>query len=222
MGKKRKLIYQRIIIMVQDFSPNQTIYLKNLNEKLSKEDTKKALYAIFGQFGKILEIVSFKTNKLRGQAWITFSNISSATNALKTMQGFILFDKSLVIQYAKTKSDLVAKIEGTYTARDNKKQIIPNLQPNKTAVCTSLIPSSINPPNKILFLENLPHASTNEMIKMLFQQFTGFIEVRMIPARPGIGFVDFETEAHALFAKNGLDDFRITPENSLKINFAKK
>merc|ERR1712187_6154 len=141
MGK-RKLIYQRIIIMIQDFSPNQTIYLKNLNEKLSKEDTKKALYAIFGQFGKILEIVSFKTNKFRGQAWITFSNIIYATNALKTMQGFVLFDKSLVIQYAKVKSDLVAKIEGIYTARDNKKQIIPSLQPNKIAVSASSTPSS--------------------------------------------------------------------------------
>jgi U2 small nuclear ribonucleoprotein B'' len=34
------------------------------------------------------------------------------------------------------------------------------------------------PPNKILFVQNLPEATTGQMLSMLFQQFPGFKEVR--------------------------------------------
>lgn len=46
-------------------------------------DLKKALYAVFGQFGRILDIVALKTFRLRGQAWIVFADVTSATNALR-------------------------------------------------------------------------------------------------------------------------------------------
>lgn len=39
-------------------------------------------------------------------------------------------------------------------------------------------PDTQAPPNKILFVQNLPEASTDAMLGMLFQQFPGFIEVR--------------------------------------------
>ena len=67
--------------------PNHTIYINNLNEKIKKEDLKKSLYAIFSQFGQILDIVALKTLKMRGQAFVIFKEISSATNALRSMQG---------------------------------------------------------------------------------------------------------------------------------------
>merc|ERR1711959_676650 len=98
--------------------PNQTIYVNNLFEKISKEDTKKVLYAVFGQFGKVIDVVAFKTNRLRGQAWVVFADVSSATNAIKLMQGFPLFEKPLKIQYAKSKSDALAKIDGTYFTKE--------------------------------------------------------------------------------------------------------
>jgi hypothetical protein len=34
------------------------------------------------------------------------------------------------------------------------------------------------PPNKILFAQNLPEASTSQMLTLLFNQYPGFIEVR--------------------------------------------
>nr|6F4G_B Chain B, U1 small nuclear ribonucleoprotein A [Drosophila melanogaster]6F4G_E Chain E, U1 small nuclear ribonucleoprotein A [Drosophila melanogaster]6F4H_A Chain A, U1 small nuclear ribonucleoprotein A [Drosophila melanogaster]6F4H_C Chain C, U1 small nuclear ribonucleoprotein A [Drosophila melanogaster]6F4H_E Chain E, U1 small nuclear ribonucleoprotein A [Drosophila melanogaster]6F4I_A Chain A, U1 small nuclear ribonucleoprotein A [Drosophila melanogaster]6F4I_B Chain B, U1 small nuclear len=92
--------------------PNQTIYINNLNEKIKKEELKKSLYAIFSQFGQILDIVALKTLKMRGQAFVIFKEIGSASNALRTMQGFPFYDKPMQIAYSKSDSDIVAKIKG--------------------------------------------------------------------------------------------------------------
>ena len=59
-------------------------------------DLKKSLYAIFSQFGQILEIVALKNLKMRGQAFVVFKDISSATNALRSMQGFPFYEKPMV------------------------------------------------------------------------------------------------------------------------------
>jgi RNA recognition motif-containing protein len=78
-----------------DYPPNNTIYINNLNEKVKKEELKKSLYAIFSQFGEILDIVAMKTLKMRGQAFVVFRDIGSATNALRSMQGFPFYDKPM-------------------------------------------------------------------------------------------------------------------------------
>lgn len=103
-----------------DIRPSHTIYINNLNEKVKKDDLKKSLYAIFSQFGQILDIVALKTLKMRGQAFVIFKEISSATNALRTMQGFPFYDKPMRIAYSKTDSDVIAKIKGTFKERPKK------------------------------------------------------------------------------------------------------
>ena len=95
------------------------------------------------------------------------------------------------------------------------------------------------PPNQILFLTNLP-AETNEMmLSMLFNQFPGFKEVscvmslgifliliisqvRLVPGRHDIAFVEFENEMQSAAARDALQGFKITPTTAMKINFAKK
>ena len=97
-----------------EYPPNNTIYINNLNEKVKKDgksflimvwfiiifsaplELKKSLYAIFSQFGDILDIVALKTLKMRGQAFVVFRDIGSATNALRSMQGFPFYDKPMV------------------------------------------------------------------------------------------------------------------------------
>lgn len=59
-------------------------------------ELKKSLYAIFSQFGQILDVVAMKTLKARGQAFVVFKEIGSATNALRSMQGFPFYDKPMV------------------------------------------------------------------------------------------------------------------------------
>ena len=79
-----------------DIAPSQTIYVNNLNEKLKKDALKKALFAVFSQFGRILDIVASKRLKLRGQAWVVFSDVNAASNALRQMQSFPFYGKPMV------------------------------------------------------------------------------------------------------------------------------
>ena len=51
---------------------------------------------MFSQFGPILDIVALKTPKMRGQAFVVFKDIGSATHALRSMQGFPFYDKPMV------------------------------------------------------------------------------------------------------------------------------
>lgn len=44
----------------------------------------------------MLDIVAQKSLKLRGQAFIVFRDISSATTALKALQNFGFYDKAMV------------------------------------------------------------------------------------------------------------------------------
>ena len=43
-----------------------------------------------------MEIVAAKTLKARGQAFVVFKDINSATNALRSMQGFPFYEKPMV------------------------------------------------------------------------------------------------------------------------------
>jgi len=211
-----------------DMRPNNTIYINNLNEKVKKEELKKSLFAIFSQFGPILDIIALKTLKMRGQAFVAFKDINAASEALRSMQGFPFFDKPMRIQYAKTDSDVVAKIKGTFVERQKKP--IEKIIPKKKGVKAVDLPSATGPagpvpdqpPNAILFLTGLPEETNDMMLQMLFGQFPGFKEVRLVPGRPDIAFVEYEDEMQSTSAKNNLQGFKLTPTVPLRITFAKK
>lgn len=59
-------------------------------------ELKKSLYAIFSQFGQILDILVARNLKMKGQAFVIFKEINSASNALRSMQGFPFYDKPMV------------------------------------------------------------------------------------------------------------------------------
>lgn len=211
-----------------DIRPNNTIYINNLNEKIKKDELKKSLYAIFSQFGQIIDIVALKTLKMRGQAFVIFKEIQSSTNALRSMQGFPFYDKPMRIQYSKTDSDVIAKMKGTFQERPKKVKPPTNRDeeaprkkkkskdPNRVAA------NAEQPPNQILFLTNLPEETSEMMLSMLFNQFPGFKEVRLVPNRHDIAFVEFENELQSASAKDALQGFKITPTHAMKISFAKK
>jgi len=95
-------------------SPSQTLYLSNLPDKLQKADLKRELYMLFSTYGTVLDIVALKTMKLRGQAHITFKDVPTAAQAMRQLEGFVFFGKPIKIAYAKTKSDFIAKLDGTF------------------------------------------------------------------------------------------------------------
>ncbi|KAI1614219.1 U2 small nuclear ribonucleoprotein B' [Exophiala viscosa] len=99
-------------------TPNQTLYLKNLDEKTNKTELKRALYMLFTQFGPVLDIVTArigsKSQKMRGQAHIVFRDIQTATQAMRALQGFDFLGKELVISYGKGQSSIIPKLRGTF------------------------------------------------------------------------------------------------------------
>jgi len=94
--------------------PNQTLYCTNIDDHLQKEDLRRSLYMLFSTYGPILDIIALKTSKMRGQAHVVFRDVQSSTQAMRACQGFEFFGKPMKIQYAKGKSDTVAKLDGTF------------------------------------------------------------------------------------------------------------
>lgn len=202
-----------------------------------------------------MDIVALKTLKMRGQAFVIFNDVTSATNALRSLQGFPFYDKPMRIQYAKVQSDVIAKRYGTFVERakrDPKEQAAKRAEKKKaeadansvstaggangastngssaaqttTTTTPTAAPSSNMPdlPNKILFLINLPDDTSESTLQMLFQPFNGFKEIRLVPGRSDIAFVEFENEQQSMCAKDALQGFKISPNNSLKISYAKR
>jgi len=230
-----------------DIPPNQTIYINNLNEKIKKEELKRALHERCSQYGSILDIVALKTLKMRGQAFVVFRDISAAADAIRELNSFMFFGKPMKVHYAKSKSDAVAKLDNTYVEKErkpkpekrkaedhpekkksNKRQELYNASGMSSGMNQSggmglAGPfTGANPPNNILFVQNLPEECTPLMLSMLFQQFLGFREARLVNGKPGIAFVEFETEMMAGVAMNALNNFKITQQNLMQISYAKK
>ncbi|KAG7462865.1 hypothetical protein MATL_G00189280 [Megalops atlanticus] len=219
-----------------DIRPNHTIYINNVNDKIKKEELKRSLYALFSQFGQIIDIVALKTMRMRGQAFVVFKELGSATNALRQLQGFPFYNKPMRIQYAKTDSEVISKMRGTFGDKDKKKEKKKKTQEQAANPAKKPAPGSTNtqpnaapvqqtpdnPPNYILFLNNLPEETNEMMLSMLFNQFPGFKEVRLVPGRHDIAFVEFETEGQAGVARDALQGFRITSTCAMKITYAKK
>ena len=78
------------------------------------------------------------------------------------------------------------------------------------------------PPNNILFIHNLPIETNSMMLQLLFEQYPGFKEIRMIEAKPGIAFVEYEDDVQSSMAMQALQGFKITPQNPMVVSFAKK
>lgn len=74
--------------------------------------------------------------------------------------------------------------------------------------------------NEILFLTNLPPTATEESLAKLFTEFTGFKEVRIVPGKSDIAFVEYSTGKQALAAKTVLDGFQITTTHAMTVSFA--
>jgi len=254
---------------VSDVPPNQTLYINKLNEKIKKDELKKGLYHVFSQFGNILEVIATKTYKMRGQAWVVFDDLTGATRAMREMQNFSFYGKPMKVTYAKSKSDVVAKIDGSFKPRPKRKtedDKVPKHLLDKRRKEEKLraqgifkaetkangteaqggagagdgvssmetdaargppaVPSASRhtnePPNKILFVQNLPEDCNEAMLGMLFQHHQGFKEVRLVTGAIGIAFVEFGDEFQAGAAMEALQNFKITPTHLMRISFAKK
>lgn len=195
--------------------PNQTLYVNNLNDKLRKDDLKKYLYALFGQYGRIVDIVALKTLKARGQAFVIFTDLNGAATAMRSLQGTLFFGKPLRIQYAKTKSHTFQIEE--YNPKGRHVPEIPMVEEEH-----DIKMEENELPNNILFIDELPSDVTQGILSLIFQQCPGLKEIRLVPGQVKKAFVEFDNLEQAISAMSVLNGYRLSSTHQLNIQYAKK
>jgi len=183
----------------------------------------------------------------------------------------MFYDKPIKIEYAKMKSDAVAKLDGTWKkpglTDDAKRAKISSAQAAMMALSnqkrgrdsedvdmdkraeerrrgeeegqdediesehesegepmdTDVAKTEVEElPNRILFLQNLVADVTEAMLSYLFQQYPGFKEVRLVPGKVDMAFVEYENEGQSALAKDALDGFKLTPTRPIRVTYAKR
>ena len=85
------------------------------------------------------------------------------------------------------------------------------------------MPDEYLPPNKILFVRNLPDDYTVDALTALFGRFEGFKEVRLVPGRKGIAFVEYDGEAGAISAKENTAGVALGEEpKAIKVTYQRQ
>ena len=83
--------------MIAESSSNEcTLYVNNLSDRVTKSELKINLYFLFSQFGEVVDIVTKKTQKMRGQAFVVYNDRDSADLARKQLNNFNMFEKNMV------------------------------------------------------------------------------------------------------------------------------
>ena len=79
-------------------------------------------------------------------------------------------------------------------------------RPAKSAKPTAAggaVPDEYLPPNKTLFLRDLPEDYGKDALAVIFKRYPGFREIRLVPGRNTIAFAEYEDETGAIAAKEG-------------------
>lgn len=96
--------------------------VKNLEERIKIEQLKEALTEIFSEYGNVIDLVAKRNLKAKGQAFVVFDDVKAAELAIKEVQGFELFEKPMILDYAKTPSDATVKREGNHDEFDSHRR----------------------------------------------------------------------------------------------------
>jgi RNA recognition motif-containing protein len=67
-------------------------------------DLRRLLYGYFSTYGKVIDVVALKNDKMRGQAFVVFKDLATSTAALRKEDGRVFAGKALKISYARGKS----------------------------------------------------------------------------------------------------------------------
>ena len=230
--------------------PCETLYIKNLNEKIKIDELKEALNKEFSQYGEIIEIRVRNTIRLKGQAFISFKTKEESSKAKKNLNDKLFLNKKLIIEFAKTPSDSILLLQGKLTENQKKikdlsrkrkrdefyenlkneieKEKNNNINNNEMIINAkdsneNEISIKINPEevNKSLFVQGLNNSITNQTLIDLFNSLSGFKEVKYFPTK-GICFVEYDTVENATNALLKYDKFDLGNDCILRVSFSKK
>jgi RNA recognition motif-containing protein len=221
--------------------PQCTVYVNHLVQKGINVDTIKVeLRALFEKYGAVLDVHAIKHYKTRGQAWVIFDSVSSATKAIESMNGYIYHGRAFQCNFSRNKSDIISKSEGTYVDRKKRKRNDTNLDENGmgsggsdggggSSSSDSNKVLRVAPkheervaPHRILFAKELPDECTEQMLKDIFSSMPGFQEIRFMSNR-NLAFIEFMDITSASSSLRMLKHHKISHLNhKLKLNYAKQ
>lgn len=87
------------------FAHGNSVYVRNLEERVKIEPLKDTLRTLFSEFGNVIDIVAKANLKAKGQAFIVFDDPEAARAAIEETDGFDLFGKPMQVALARTRSD---------------------------------------------------------------------------------------------------------------------
>lgn len=96
--------------------------MRNIDETIKIPALEEGIRNICSELGEIEEIIAKKNLRAKGQAFVVFSSVDDAEDAMEFLQGAELFGRKLVVQFAKSKSDAVVKREGGEEALEAHKK----------------------------------------------------------------------------------------------------
>ncbi|KAH3682495.1 hypothetical protein WICPIJ_006525 [Wickerhamomyces pijperi] len=212
--------------MTEQIHSKKTIYLRNLNEKVSINTLKSKLQERLTPYGEILAIKALKSLKLKGQAFVTFVNSEDANKAVESLNkgGLNLWNQQVEIKWANNDSDESMKqhlneeeFDQYVNKRKEEKQI------KEKSIQQAKIRSQIasNPPNKTILLQDLPNSVKSETLESKFNPYKGFVTVRFVEVRH-VAFIEFE---NVDLAKTVLEEIRgnwVVDGITVEVNYAKQ
>lgn len=214
---------------------HNTLYINNLNEKVSLNKLKPVLNLLFSRYGNVVQITAHKNMKMKGQAFITYKDASSTERAIRKLQGRPVFKKPIKISYSQTESDEFHKLSGKMEAIEKRKVAKKLREEEKTKMVaekasTPATPGVLTknqikqwkslPPHNVLLLQNLQEEQlVMEYLEGIFGGQDGFERVRLIKFRK-LAFIDFDLEAKATKSLETIDPTSIGAE--VLLTYAKK
>ncbi|OHS96409.1 small nuclear ribonucleoprotein polypeptide B [Tritrichomonas foetus] len=190
--------------MTLPIAPNQTLYIKNLDDKISVSELKRQLYCLFSFVGPVVDIEARKGAKTRGQAWVSFISVDAASIAMQRLQGFNLLGKEMNISYAKDKS----KSLNDYM--EFMKRNVAQEEESETE-------EPIIRETPILKVEGYPPRTKDTILAVLFRQIKGLQKVEI--KEGNYALVHYESATSATEALNHFQNFRVSGEYRLSVQY---
>merc|ERR1712039_429811 len=187
-----------------------------------------------GQAFVVFRDISCATNALRTLQNFNFLDKPMRIAYSRTKSDVVALEDGTYRPRALDGSRVEEEVKPKPAQPKQKKQVVdknqPTQMPGAVPKASSAAPGGAAPadkgekegqPSNVLFVENLPAEVNEMMLTMLFRQYPGFQEARLIKGR-NVAFIEYGDELQAGIAKHGLQGFMVTPEMALKIAFAKQ
>lgn len=207
-------------------APCRTLYLRDLDEKRKLPQLRKLLHAYFTPYGEVEWIYASRAVRLRGQAFVTFRDEACATTALKKAHGEQFLGRPLQVQYARSVTLRPQGKKATAANKGKRRAADADAGAGAGGGASAARPpkpkrqKTALPPNPILFAEKVPPGNA---LAERCARFAGFVEVRGVPAKPTIAFVEFASEQHAAVCMGALGGVVLVEGTEpLVLSYAKK